>query len=906
MKEVLKNKTLLWQCSFFIILFMIPLIVYYTLYANNMAYFDADGIQFFSAKMYIIDSLKNGEFPYWNKYLSNGIPFAMDLYGVFYPLNYLGLFLSPKNFIYVYYAIHLAIGAFFTYKYCNLLCKNKSIPIAMAFIYLFSIHVGGYRKGHIVLICSIVYLPVIVYYMEKYVITRKTKNIVLAALFMSIQFMTCMMQYILYTDITIGIYLIWRLLQEKAEFKKSIKDMLLCGISYIGLVAVQLFPVLFLMKEYSKLGSSEVSFDYFKTYSIHFIKLIQMIIPNFFNGEIFQAYGFMYSSEMDIELFLGVCLFSIIFYSFLKYFKKPIIKISFVIMAGVFLYSANAHVPYLSNILYKLPIIGNFRCSARALFIFIFFGYIIAAVTMDTILAENKIKDLLKFEIKFELLLIGFLGVVTLTLIILNLIDVVPFDSITKYQNYIKLAFVKTVIVLAVVILFLLFSKYFVKKQIAIIVPVFIMLLTIFETYGFYVQTIPVNMDKMFHQDNETIAQIKKDIGNEKLWVAFPGIDGSFHSLFSQNANVIDKIPTLNAYIAFNNPAIYRIFSGDTIAPVNSSGLLTGSINAAKNVYEQNEMLSMLGIKYIVDPFYLLTDEGSISQLQESALVYEKDSIIIPPVVSENVEYFLEAIPLKSNTSYKIEFNAKCQNNGVLVVDFYGDTYDFAEQEDSFNLSAENNSFSTVINSATIPEGIETFIRTISSNTSQVEISNFKVTELNTVYVDNRMYEPYIINEESRIFENKNVKDILFVPQTIVSVESFEQLYTNPENYNLADTSYVRELENKNLTDLKYQIKNTEFKNNSIRADVVFSKDGFINFSQNYYPDWRAYIDGKKTPIYMVNGVIQGIEVPAGEHTIEFKITSPILNASAVLSVGTLLFILYFLIRKEKENVQKK
>ncbi len=47
-------------------------------------------------------------------------------------------------------------------------------------------------------------------------------------------------------------------------------------------------------------------------------------------------------------------------------------------------------------------------------------------------------------------------------------------------------------------------------------------------------------------------------------------------------------------------------------------------------------------------------------------------------------------------------------------------------------------------------------------------------------------------------------------------------------------------------------------------------KDGLAVFSEVYYPDWKAFIDGKEAEIYQVNYVLRGIEIPQGEHKIEF------------------------------------
>jgi hypothetical protein len=58
----------------------------------------------------------------------------------------------------------------------------------------------------------------------------------------------------------------------------------------------------------------------------------------------------------------------------------------------------------------------------------------------------------------------------------------------------------------------------------------------------------------------------------------------------------------------------------------------------------------------------------------------------------------------------------------------------------------------------------------------------------------------------------------------------------------------------------------------------------FLVTSENHYPGWRAFLDGREQPLYYTNVAFRGLPVPPGRHTIEMRFDPPVLKYSAAVS----------------------
>jgi LPXTG-motif cell wall-anchored protein len=92
-------------------------------------------------------------------------------------------------------------------------------------------------------------------------------------------------------------------------------------------------------------------------------------------------------------------------------------------------------------------------------------------------------------------------------------------------------------------------------------------------------------------------------------------------------------------------------------------------------------------------------------------------------------------------------------------------------------------------------------------------------------------------------------------------------------------------------------IKLTSYKPNHLKYVSNNKNNGFAVFSEMYYKNgWIATIDGKEEPILKVNYALRGLNIPAGNHKIEFKFEPQVVKTGSTIALVSFIGMILLLV----------
>lgn len=131
------------------------------------------------------------------------------------------------------------------------------------------------------------------------------------------------------------------------------------------------------------------------------------------------------------------------------------------------------------------------------------------------------------------------------------------------------------------------------------------------------------------------------------------------------------------------------------------------------------------------------------------------------------------------------------------------------------------------------------------------------------------VYNARILQDSAAIFQFMESRD--FEPSRTVVIDADPGFVAN-------DTSYSSQ----------WRVQFTGYSLNAMALTVSTPKDGFLVFSEIYYPGWIAYVDGTRQIIYRANWNQRVIPMPTGSHHVELRFESAPFKNGAWITLTTL------------------
>jgi hypothetical protein len=141
---------------------------------------------------------------------------------------------------------------------------------------------------------------------------------------------------------------------------------------------------------------------------------------------------------------------------------------------------------------------------------------------------------------------------------------------------------------------------------------------------------------------------------------------------------------------------------------------------------------------------------------------------------------------------------------------------------------------------------------------------------LNAKYVKYSGAAPPISNEKHALGNAWFVSEIEWASNSDEEMQALSTI--NPANAAVVNEEFKSVLNSAGVVDSSATISMTKYATKKLTYDVKTTTAATVIFSEIYYPaGWVCRIDGNEVEAFRANYILRGVQVPAGEHTIEWS-----------------------------------
>ncbi len=362
---------------------------------------------FFAWHWFGFRNLARGILSLWNPYIFSGTPFmAGMLSAFFYPLNLIYLILPTHLAINYSIILHLFLSGVFFYYFIRYFGVERFPAFISSLVYMFAAtQVCHIYAGHLNVLSTIIWIPLLFLFLEKYFREDRFLYIILAGLILALQILAGHIQSTYYTTIGLFLYFLFRMVVLYRE-KRGAKLLVRHSLAFILLIAIglllsalQLIPTLELVQHSMRQAAP---YEFCASFSFPPENLITFFTPEIFGNNIALAYWGR-GNFWEMCTYLGVL--PLIFILIAIIFKRDKYTFFFTGLAILSIVLALGRYTPLFKFLYSYaPGFNLFRGNSKFIFLTTFSLATLSAFGLQSLLKKNSFQR--KGYLRFSLVLL--------------------------------------------------------------------------------------------------------------------------------------------------------------------------------------------------------------------------------------------------------------------------------------------------------------------------------------------------------------------------------------------------------------------------------------------------------------------------------------------------------------------
>ncbi len=819
------------------------------------------------------------------------MPFLADPQSaVFYPFNLLLTFFIingsfPIIILELQLILHIFLAGLFTYLFTRTLGLNRFPAFISGITYMFTGFMAAHME-HLVVINAIIWLPLILLFLEKGLREKKLRYSIPAGWAFGFSIMAGHYQMALYIGLAVLFYVAFRLFwafQDREQIKVKIRKGLFLPLIILiglGISAIQLIPALELI---GRSYRSAIGYQFATTFSMPLYQLITLLIPNFFGGDPGRYWGFLGPGNFwEFCGYVGILpLFLAGFGVFYRRSRTTVLFFSLALFSFLLLLGGET---FLHTIMYILvPGFGRNRAPARLFFLFAFSISILAGYGAGFLTSklEDKEKESLKNFFRWIVTgsILALAGGLVFYFGLAESVDTSRneiFVNIVRDYNFFLILFF-----LSLGLIFLRLREQTKMFMIQILITSIIL----FDLFSFGPKTfIDKHWGKIFLTKHPIVDFLKRD--KEKFRIN--NIGAFVSSIFHIENSRGPLIPVILKKVesTFYPPSLMNI-----------KYAVSGEDLLKKDLRDVDGLRVNVGQHFLADG-----RKVSIPEVKTAAVIVVSnliDSVEVPEgtVVGyikvegvEGKELTLSVIAGKDTAQYnyqELDITRKIKHDKPAIA------YEYEEDGNQAFTYTTKKYFSS-------PKIVKSLTFLPGSNGLKLRIFGVTLVDKNT----NQQFMVNFTNEMQEVFKHGDLKVYRyasFLPRAFI-VDGYSVI---PDDEKLRDEILKASFDPLKVLLLSEPVKEMKplipespsnskasiisYKPNEIQLEVNMRKRGLLFLSEIYYPGWKAYVNNRSTKIYQANYTFRAIFLERGNHRIRLVFDPWPFKTGAAGSLITLL-----------------